>query len=206
MKAPHVAAFAVAAILAPGLAFGQAGTGKPANLCQELVTFVHPPAPAPAPAPAGGQPTPAVQAPTSGQPSGGASAAAGETQQKSGLSGPVTQTGPGAAGPQGAAQAGQGAAQPAQGAAPPAQGAAQPGAQAEAKPAAPPPAAPAAAAPPPPPKPTPEMIERVDAAARDNNISACRDAARQMRVAGIPMPAPLLALSALDPKFFEAAR
>ncbi|GEP05791.1 hypothetical protein [Methylobacterium oxalidis] len=201
MKAPHVAALAVAAILAPGLAFGQAGTGKPANLCQELVTFVHPPAPAPAPAPAaGGQPTPAVQAPSSGQPGGGASAAAGETQQKSGLSGPVTQTGPGAAGPQGAAQAGQGAAQPAQ-------GAAQPGAQAEAKPpAAPPPAAPATPAPPPPPKPTPDMIERVDAAARDNNISACRDAARQMRVAGIAMPAPLLALSALDPKFFEAAR
>ncbi|AWN42024.1 hypothetical protein DK389_17890 [Methylobacterium durans] len=202
MKGLPIAALAAAAILVPGAASAQAGSGKPANLCKELVAYVHPPAPPPAAAaPAGqpaapggqpaaasgqsaapgGQPAPAVQAPQPGQPSAGASPAAGETQQKSGLSGPVPQSGPGAAGPQGTAQA-------------------------EAKPAAPPPAAPATPAPPPPLKPTPEMIERVDAAARDNNIAACRDAARQMRVAGIPMPAPLLALSALDLKFFEGVQ
>ncbi|MEA1833317.1 hypothetical protein U8607_14625 [Methylobacterium durans] len=185
MKGLPIAALAAAAFLVPGAASAQAGSGKPANLCKELVAYVHPPAPPPAPAPAPGassaQPAPAVQAPQPGQPSGGASPAAGDTQQKSGLSGPVPQSGPGASGPQGTAQA-------------------------EAKPAAPPPAAPATPAPPPPLKPTPEMIERVDAAARDNNIAACRDAARQMRVAGIPMPAPLLALSALDLKFFEGVQ
>ncbi|MDR7037934.1 hypothetical protein J2X36_002687 [Methylobacterium sp. BE186] len=201
MKGLHLATLAAAAILVPAAASAQAGSGKPANLCQELVAYVHPPAPAQAPAapaagqpaagqpnsgqPSAGQPTSAVQAPAPGQQSGGPSAAAGETQQKSGMSGPVAQNGPGASGPQGAAQADAKATAP-QAAAP-------------ATPAAP-------AAPPPPLKPTPEMIERVDAAARDNSIAACRDAARAMRVAGIPMPAPLLALSALDPKFFTPAQ
>ena len=37
-----------------------------------------------------------------------------------------------------------------------------------------------------------------------NDMVACRDAARKMRLAGVAMPAPLLALTALDPKFFEA--
>ncbi|WP_132254358.1 hypothetical protein [Methylobacterium segetis] len=203
MKGLHLATLAAAAILVPAAASAQAGSGKPANLCQELVAYVHPPAPAQAPAapaagqpaagqpnsgqpsagqPGAGQPTSAVQAPAPGQQSGGPSAAAGETQQKSGMSGPVAQNGPGASGPQGAAQA---------------------DAKATAPQAA---AAPAAPAAPPPLKPTPEMIERVDAAARDNSIAACRDAARAMRVAGIPMPAPLLALSALDPKFFTPAQ
>lgn len=163
--------------------------GPPANLCQELVAFVHPKAPD---APAASAPQPAavaVSAPKQGeaqQPSGGA----GEVQQKSGLSGPVAQTGPGASGPQGQAQA-QSQAAPAQAA--PAQAAPAP--------------APAAAAPvaaPAPKKPSPEQIAQVDAAAGANDIQACRAAARAMRVAGVVMPAPLIALSALDPKFFVA--
>ncbi|MGV2344071.1 MULTISPECIES: hypothetical protein [Methylobacterium] len=159
----------VAAGLAAGVTAAQAG-GPPANLCQELVAFVHPKAPdAPAPAPA--QPaTAAVQAPDKGAaqlPSNGA----GETQQKSGLSGPVAQTGPGAAGPQGQAQSQ---------------------------------AAPAPAAAPAPKGPSPELVAKVDAAAASGDIQACRAAARAMRVAGVVMPAPLLSLSALDPKFFAA--
>ncbi|WP_288588366.1 hypothetical protein [uncultured Methylobacterium sp.] len=158
---------AAAGSLAAGVTAAQAG-GPPANLCQELVAFVHPKAPdAPAPA----QPaTAAVQAPDKGaaqQPSNGA----GETQQKSGLSGPVAQTGPGAAGPQGQAQSQ---------------------------------AAPAPAAAPAPKGPSPELIAKVDAAAASGDIQACRAAARAMRVAGVVMPAPLLSLSALDPKFFSA--
>ncbi|WP_336488722.1 hypothetical protein [Methylobacterium nigriterrae] len=182
-----VAFAALAGIAMPGAALAQGAVqgagdpgvraGKPANICRELVAYVHPPAPAaPAAAPAGAPAaTPAVQAPQPGQPTPTASPAAGEPQQKSGLSGPVPQSGPGAAGPQGEAQK---AAQAA------------------------PPAAPAAPAPP---KPTPEMIEQVDAAARDGNIAGCRDAARRMRLAGIPLPSPLLALAALDLKYLQAA-
>ncbi len=71
----------ILAALAATVSAAQAA-GPPANLCQELVAFVHPKAPdAPASAP---QPaTAAVQAPDRGaaqQPSAGA----GETQQKSG--------------------------------------------------------------------------------------------------------------------------
>jgi hypothetical protein len=46
----------------------------------------------------------------------------------------------------------------------------------------------------------------VEAAARDKNLQGCRDAAQEMRKAGVPIPAPLLALSALDLKFFEAGQ
>jgi hypothetical protein len=177
------AGLALAVFLSPIAASAQtdpapsgARTGKPANICQELVAFVHPPAPA---APAGSPPpqtATAVQAPAQGQPAPTASSAAGETQQKSGLSGPVTQSGPGASGPQGEAQ--------------------------KAAPAAAPPAAAATGAP----KPSPEMIEQADAAARNNDIVGCRDTARKMRIAGVALPAPLLALTALDLKYLQAAR
>ncbi len=160
----------ILAALAASVSTAQAA-GPPANLCQELVAFVHPKAPdatpsAPQPA------TAAVQAPDRGaaqQPGAGA----GEVQQKSGLSGPVAQTGPGASGPQGQAQA------PSQ-------------------------AAPAPAGAPAQKKPSPEQIAQVDAAAGANDIQACRAAAQAIRRAGVVMPAPLLALSALDPKFFAA--
>ncbi|WP_245442951.1 hypothetical protein [Methylobacterium terrae] len=157
--------------LAASLSAAQAA-GPPANLCQELVAFVHPKAPdtpaASAPQPA----TAAVQAPDRGA-SQQPSSAAGEVQQKSGLSGPVAQTGPGASGPQGQAQA-----------------------QSQAAPA--PAGAPAQK------KPSPEQVAQVDAAAASNDVQACRAAAQSIRRAGVVMPAPLLALSALDPKFFAA--
>ena len=177
------AGLALAVLLSPVATLAEtgpapgAGSGKPANICQELIAFVHPPAPA---APTGSPPpqaATAVQAPAQGQPAPTASPAAGEPQQKSGLSGPVAQTGPGASGPQGEAQK-------------------------AAPPAAPPPATAATGAP----KPSPEMIEQVDAAARNNDIVGCRDTARKMRVAGVALPAPLLALTALDLKYLQAAR
>lgn len=167
-------AFAAALVLLPAAALAQqpgdpAPRSGPADLCRELVAFVRPPAPAQPPTPP--SQAVAVQAPQGGQ-SQLPSAGAGETQQKSGLSGPVAQNGPGAPGPQGQAQA----------------------------------AAPSgAAAPPAPGKPTPAMIEQVDAAAASRDVKACRAVARQMRTAGVVMPAPLLALAALDPKFFPAA-
>lgn len=193
MRGSSVAALFASVILLPAGASAQGETrsGKPANMCQELVAFVRPPAAAPT-----GSPPPqaasAVQAPAQGgavpQPS-----ASGETQKSSGLSGPTAATGPGAAGPQGATQNGaapSGAAQPS----PPApQAAAQT-------------AAPAAPPAPPPKKPTPEAIEKADAAARDNDIAACQNVAREMRRAGTVMPAPLMALAAMDLKLLEAGK
>jgi hypothetical protein len=70
--------------------------------------------------------------------------------------------------------------------------------------AAPKPAAPAPAAPAPSPKkPSAEQIEKAEAAARDHNLQGCRDAAQDMRKAGVVIPPPLLALAALDLKFFD---
>ena len=191
----------------------QASTpGKPANLCGELLAFVRPPAPpagsasASAPAPAGqgpaaaAQPSPdkatAVSAPAQNQSAPQPSPSGGAPQQSSSLSGPVTPSGPGASGPQGAAQPGGGGPPPASTDAAKAPASAAPPQQAAAAPAAPPAA-------PPPPKPTSAQIEKVEAAARDNNLQGCRDAAREMRKAGIVMPPPLLALAALDLKFFN---
>lgn len=69
--------------------------------------------------------------------------------------------------------------------------------------AAPKPAAPAPAAPAPSAKPSAEQIEKAEAAARDHNLQGCRDAAQDMRKAGVVIPPPLLALAALDLKFFD---
>jgi hypothetical protein len=84
-----------------------------------------------------------------------------------------------------------------------------------AKAAAPPPPAPAAPAPapaaapagPPPPKAPPvgQLLspEQADALVATNNFAACRESAQKLRRAGVNMPVPLLALSALDPKLFR---
>jgi hypothetical protein len=183
-----------------------ARSGKPADLCAEVLAFVHPPAPS-APASGQGQAQAAAQPPanaatavtapaqkeTAPQPS----SSGGAPQQSSSLSAQVTPSGPGASGPQGAAQPGGGGPPPTDAAKPPA----PPAQQQAAAPAQP--AAPAAPAPPPP-KPTAAQIEKVETAARDHNLQACHDAAQEMRKAGIVMPPPLLALAALDLKFFES--
>jgi hypothetical protein len=192
-----------------------ARNGKPADLCAEVLAFVHPPAPAAASAPAaaGAPASPQAQAAAAQPPANAATAVTapaqsgsapqpssggGAPQQSSSLSGQVTPSGPGAAGPQGAAQPGAGGPPPASGDAAKAP-APQPAPQQAA--AAPAPAAPAA---PPPPKPTAAQIEKVETAARDHNLQACHGVAQEMRKAGIVMPPPLLALAALDLKFFDA--
>lgn len=106
-------ALAAAAILLPSVALAQAGpqpptpmqpineqtSGTPANLCQELVAFVHQPDAA-----LGSNATPpqlatAVSAKKPGDPSAKPSDASGAAQQTSGQSGQITSSGPGAAGP-----------------------------------------------------------------------------------------------------------
>ena len=44
-------------------------------------------------------------------------------------------------------------------------------------------------------------LEEAQALAAANNIAGCQEAARKMRREGVAMPAPLIALAALDPRF-----
>ncbi len=124
----------------------------------------------------------AVQAPSkTDRPQAGGS---DQPQQSSGISGPVTHGGPGAAGPQAGAQE-----------------STQSGA-----------ANPKADATPPPPKdvqqPTPakgsdEALQNAQRAAEQKDALACRQATQDLRRAGLDMPADLLALGALDPKLLS---
>ncbi|MYZ50517.1 hypothetical protein E4O86_22725 [Rhizobiales bacterium L72] len=61
-----------------------------------------------------------------------------------------------------------------------------------------------AAAPKAPPKESVVSVADAEALANAGDQLACRAAARKMRLAGVAMPAPLLALAALDPKFYNA--
>lgn len=155
-----------------------AGSGRPANLCRELTAFLHPPA---AQADAGTPPpqtATAVQAPSQDKPVP-KPGEAGTPQKESGQSGPISNAGPGAAGPQGHTQKdAQGASKADNPAAPLTQSA---------------------------PKPSPEAVARADAAADTSDLQACRAVAQEMRRAGVAMPPPLIALSAMDPRLLEAS-
>ena len=52
----------------------------------------------------------------------------------------------------------------------------------------------------------PAVIAQLETAAGANDQTACRAAARAMRVAGVVMPPPLLALAALNPKFYAGSQ
>jgi hypothetical protein len=65
-------------------------------------------------------------------------------------------------------------------------------------------AAPTPAAPPSTPKLSVLKLEDAEALAQANDPMACRDASRKLRLAGVAVPAPLLALAALDPKFYKS--
>lgn len=163
------------------------GTGRPANLCQELVAFVKQPEAATKAAEAPPQLATAVTAKKSDDTSA-KPAAPGTPQNTSGQSGQITASGPGAAGPQGDAQ----------NKAAPTGSTATASGPATAAPAAAP-AAPAA------PKPSAENVQQIESAAGANDIQGCRAAAQTMRRAGVVMPGPLLALAAMSPKLLEAA-
>jgi hypothetical protein len=149
-----------------------APSGRPANLCQELLAFVKQPEPAKEAAATPPQQATAVSNP-SGASQGTASSAGGDVQQKSGLSGPTPGGSPNQAGTD--AQRG-------------------PANQAKDAPAA---TKPASA-----PHPDAAAIAAVEAAAAADDQLGCRSAARTMRMHGVALPPPLLALAALDPKFY----
>lgn len=150
-----------------------APTGRPANLCQELLAFVKQPEPAKEAAATPPQQATAVSNP-SGASQGTPSSAGGDVQQKSGLSGPIKGEAPNQASVH--AERGQ-VSQAAKD-------------------------APTAAKPASPPHPDAATIATVEAAAAADDQFRCRSAARTMRVQGVALPPPLLALAALDPKFY----
>jgi len=179
-----------ATILLPSVASAQSNrssAGKPANLCKELIAFVHQPEAATKTAETPPQLATAVTARksdgTSTKPS-----APGTPQNTSGQSGQITASGPGAAGPQGDAQ---------NKIAPVGSTATASGPATSASVAAP--AAPLA------PKPSAENVQQLENAAGIDDVQGCRAAAQTMRRAGVVMPSPLLALSAMSPKLLEAA-
>ncbi len=177
--------------------------GKPANLCQELVAFVKQPEPAKAAATTPQSQATAVSNP-SGKTEGGKPSDAGGSQKSAGLSGTVNESGPKSE-----------ANRPAEGKSADAKAmeakladttpnaatnpATDPRARANAEAKVPP----APAAPTPGPKPDQPTIEKLETAAAANDQATCRATARAMRVAGVIMPPPLLALSALDLKYFQ---
>ncbi|GJD29245.1 hypothetical protein PMNALOAF_0477 [Methylobacterium adhaesivum] len=176
---------AVALLPAVASAQGDASTtGGPANLCQELVAFVRQPVASMKAVETPAQQATAVTARKSGEPSEKPSAS-GTPQNTSGMSGQITASGPGAAGPQGAAQ---------NKAVPEGSTATASGPAKDA-----PITAPAA------PRPSTEDVRHVEDAAGANDLVRCRDVAQAMRRAGVAMPAPLLALSAMSPQLLEAA-
>ncbi|TFZ55363.1 hypothetical protein E4V01_22575 [Methylorubrum sp. Q1] len=158
--------------------------GRPANLCQELVAFVHQPA---AGAQAADTPPRLATAVSAKNNSDASAKPAAETtpQSSSGQSAQITASGPGAAGPQGQAQ---NLAAPA-GSTATASGPERSGSSTQPDTS----------------KPSAENVTQIEAAARTNDLPACRAAAQSMRRAGVVMPAPLLALAAMTPKLLEGA-
>jgi len=181
------ATFAAAPVMAQEPAAKPASNGQPADLCQELLAFVKPPATAnpPAATPTDPKQQTAVSAPT-GKAEEKPGAAAGVVQQKSGLSGPVSNDST-ASGVGGGGDAAKSAAD--------ARRAANSAAKAP---------TPAPTTPPPPTKPSPEAVAQAEAAAAANDPAGCQASVQSMRRAGVTVPSPLLALGALDPKFFAA--
>jgi hypothetical protein len=185
-----IAALLLSSCLAGPAAFAQESAPAPAakgpaNLCQELSAFVKKPEEKKQEAA-----TPPAQATavsnSSGKSDGQPSTAGGDPQQKSGLSGP-TNTDAKAPSSDTRAPVSDGKTVLAQ-------------ANAAAK------APPAPGAPAPSPKPDPAVVAQIEAAVGANDQASCRAAARAMRVAGVIMPPPLLALAALNPKFFTASQ
>ena len=205
-SAPAPAAPATSAPQAATPATQAAGqqTGKPANICQELVAFMKAPPPeaaapaAPAkPAAAPAQATPSQDKPAAQQgssalagttPSNGAASAKPETgsnsaQAVTGQDGVATDA-PKEGKDNAAAGSGSVANAP----------------QKESRAAPVPPADVTST-----PKESVMTVAAAEELAGGNDIAACQEMARKLRVAGVSMPPPLMALAALDLKYQQEA-
>jgi hypothetical protein len=191
----------------------QAAAGGPANLCQELLAFMKAPPEAPATpaaapakpaaeaknAPAGGQSAAPAQGAAPQAPSSGKQAGAGENSAPA--SGEAVQ--PQSPAKTGSAQEISGQSGPAHGAPEPnsktaAQGNVQNAPQTSSL-SAPVPTQPASTA-----KESVMSVTDAEALAQTNDLAACQGAAKELRLAGVAVPPPLLALAALDLKFHQA--
>jgi hypothetical protein len=170
----------------------------PANICIELTAWIDQSNKVDGGKLADASNTPASKAPadpkmaTAVEPAKGAAAAPApggqdQPQHSSGLSGPVRNDGPGAAGPQGVAQESARSSE--------ANPKSKPTAQAPA-PATPEPKALA---------PSPQALEKVRQLAGANDLDACAAVAREMRLAGVALPNPIIALAALKPELRNTA-
>jgi hypothetical protein len=159
---------------------GPAAAMGPANLCQELVAFMQAPPPAAA-APAGAAPAkPAAASPSGEGVPQKPSSKTESAQSATGHSGPAHE-----APKQHAGSASEASAQ-------------KP--ELKSSLSAPVPKAPATVA-----KETILTVAEAQELAGTNDIRACRDAARKLRLAGVAMPPPLLALTALDLRYQQTA-
>lgn len=165
-----------------------AGAGRPANLCQELLAFMEaPPPPAPAPAP----PAPAAK-----QEPAKEGVAPGSTETKSADAGPAKE---GASSQEVTGQSGPATDAPDPNA-PPAKGAKVADAPQKASVSAPVPTDAKSVS-----KQSVLSVAEAGKLAEANDIAACQTAARELRIAGVAVPPPLLALTALDLKYQSTA-
>lgn len=152
----------------------------PANLCQELVAFMQAPPPAALPQAGAAPAKPAATSPSGEGVPQKPPGATGSAQEASGHSGPAHE----APKQQSGSASGAGAQKP----------------ELKSGLSAPVPVAPAAVA-----KESVLTVTQAQDLARANDVGACRDAARKLRLAGVAMPPPLLALTALDLRYQQTA-
>lgn len=166
----------------------QANAGGPANLCQELLAFMKAPPPeAAAPAAAAKSAADSAQPPAAQ----GSSALAGTTHSGEGASAkPENET---TSSQKVTGQGGVATDAPAPSKEKVAAGSVANAPQKESRSAPLPPADVTST-----PKDSVATVEKVEELASGNNIAQCQNIARQMRVAGVDMPPPLIALTALD--------
>jgi hypothetical protein len=190
-EAPAAPAQAAPASDAPA-ASQQAGTTGPANLCQELVAFMKAPPPEAAAGAAPAKPAAAAPSQAAQQPDRQAKAAEQGTTPPSGEAVPP-QSGADTGSAQAlSGQSGPAHAAPVQNPAPVAESNVQ-NAEQKSSLSAPVPKDTSST-----PKDSVMSVSEAEELASANDIAACQDAARELRLAGVAMPPPLLALTALD--------
>lgn len=193
----------------------QAAAGGPANLCQEVLAFMKAPPPEAPVAPTEAPAKPAAEAQKA--PAGGQSAAAPaqgaapqtQASEKQAAAGENSAPASGdAVQPQSPTKTG--SAQEISGQSGPAHGAPEPNSKSAAQGnvqnapqtsglSAPVPKEPTST-----PKESVMSVTDAEALAETNDIAACQDAAKELRLAGVAVPPPLLALAALDLQYHQA--
>ncbi|RUM95832.1 hypothetical protein EET67_20780 [Pseudaminobacter arsenicus] len=179
---------------------GSATAGEPANLCQELLAFMkappEPEAPISPAKPAATQSAPQTSAPSDQQ----AGTAKQDSKAASGEAVPPKAAGGTQSAQQQSGQSGPAHTSPEPNPATAKQGTAQ-GAPQSSGLSAPVPTEPTPIA-----KESQLSIAEAEKLAEANDIAACRDASRKLRLAGVAVPPPLLALTALDLQYQQNAK